>query len=76
MLSQDTADCLALANTAVLMRPIQDLSERSIIIRPKALSQDAVRDLEECLEQSSRVEDAVRLITKELMPRMAEARAS
>ena len=36
MLSQDTADCLALANTAVLMRLIQDLSERSIIIRPKA----------------------------------------
>ena len=37
------------------------LSERSIIIRPKALFQDAVRDLEECPEQSSRVEDAVRL---------------
>ena len=76
MLSQDTADCLALANTAILIRLIQTLSERSIIVKPEAVLQYAIRDLEDCPEQSSRVEDAIRLIRKELMPRIAEAHVS
>ena len=37
MLSRDTADCLALANTAILMRLIQELSERGILESPSAL---------------------------------------
>lgn len=73
MLSQDTADCLALANTAILIRLIQDLTERGIIPGPRALLRDAVSDLETCPEQSSRVADAIRLIRMELMPRMPEA---
>ena len=75
MLSQDTADCLALANTAILMQLIQNLSGRSIIVTPKALLENAVHDLEECPEQSLCIEDAIRLIRKKLMPRIAEAQA-
>ena len=33
MLSEDTADCLALANTAILMRLIDELIERGAIAR-------------------------------------------
>jgi hypothetical protein len=73
MFSQDTGDCLALANTAVLIRLIEHLSECNIVARPSALLQDAVSDLENCPEQSSRVEDAIRLIMKEVMPRFAQA---
>jgi hypothetical protein len=73
MLSQDTADCLALANTAILIRLIEHLGECNIVARPNALLLGAVSDLKNCPEQSSRVEDAVRLIRKELMPRLAQA---
>jgi hypothetical protein len=73
MLSQDTGDCLALANTAILMRLIQNLTERNIIAQPRVLLVDAVSDLENCPEQSSRIAHAVRLISKELMPRLAGA---
>jgi hypothetical protein len=73
MLSQDTADCLALANTAILLRLIEHLNKCNIIAQPNTLLRDAVSDLENCPEQSSRVEDAVRLIRKELMPRLAQA---
>jgi hypothetical protein len=76
MLSQDTTDCLALANTAILIRLIQHLTERSVIARPEALLRGAVSDLETCPEQSSRVEDAIRLIRKELVPRITEAQVS
>jgi len=71
MLREDTADCLALANTAILMRLIEELTERGAIARPSALLEDAVSDLESCPEFSTRVEDAIRLIRKELMPRLA-----
>jgi len=73
MLSQDTADCLALANTAILMRLIQELTDSNIIAKPNALLRNAVSDLQTCSEQSSRVEDAIRLITKELIPRISSA---
>ena len=73
MLSKDTGDCLALANTAIMMRLIQSLAERNLIGAPIAMLKDAVNDLETCPEQSSRVYDAVRLIRNELMPRLVQA---
>ena len=66
MLSEDTADCLALANTAILMR----LIERGAIARSTTVFEDAVCDLQGCPERSARIGDAVRLIRKELMPRI------
>jgi hypothetical protein len=68
MLSQDTADCLALANTAILIRLTEELIGRGVIAGSGALLRDAVSDLEDCPERSSRVEDAIRLINKELIP--------
>jgi hypothetical protein len=70
MLSEDTADCLALANTAVLMRLIEELIECGAVARPTALLPNAVTDLQGCPERSARVDDAIRLIRKELMPRL------
>ena len=70
MLSEDTADCLALANTAVLMRLIEELIECGAVARPTAFLQNAVTDLQGCPERSARVDDAIRLIRKELMPRL------
>jgi hypothetical protein len=72
MLNGETADCLALANTAILMRLMGELIERGVIARPgaSALLRDAVSDLENCPEFSSRVDDAIRIIRKELMPRI------
>jgi hypothetical protein len=72
MLDGETADCLAIANTAVLMRLIEELIERGVIARPSAcaLLRDAVSDLEDCPESSSRVEDAIRIIRRELTPRI------
>jgi hypothetical protein len=70
MLSDDTADCLALANTAILLRLIEELSERGVVGKPSALLQNAVNDLQTCPERSARVDDAVRLIRRELMPRL------
>ena len=72
MLSQDTADCLVPANTAILMRPIEELIKGHAIANPHGLFRDAVAAPENC-QRSSRVEDAIRLITKELMPRIARA---
>jgi hypothetical protein len=72
MFDGETADCLALANTAILMRLIGELIERGVIARPgaSALLRDAASDLENCPESSSRVEDAIRIIRKELTPRI------
>jgi len=70
MLSEDTADCLALANTAILLRLFEELIEGGVIARPHVLLQNAVSDLQTCPERSARVDDAVRLIRKELMPRI------
>jgi hypothetical protein len=64
MLSEDTADCLALANTAILMRLIEELIGCGAVARPNALLQNAVSDLQGCPERSARVDDAVRLIRK------------
>ena len=70
MLSEDTADCLALAKTAILMRLIEELIECGAVARPTALLQNAVIDLQGYREPSARVDDAIRLIRKELMPRL------
>ena len=72
MLNGETADCLALANTAILMQLLEELIERGLIAKPgvSALLRDAVSDLENCPEFSSRVDDAIRIIRKELMPRI------
>jgi hypothetical protein len=71
MLSEDTSDCLALANTAILMRLVDELIERGAISRATTIFEDAVCDLQGCPERSTRVDDAIRLIRKELMPRLA-----
>jgi hypothetical protein len=60
---------LALANTAILMRLIEELIECGAVARPTALLQNAVTDLQGCPERSARVDDAIRL-RKELMPRL------
>lgn len=70
MLSEDTTDCLALANTAILMRLIEELIDCGAIARPTALLRNAVSDLQGCPERSARVDDAIGLIRKELMPRL------
>jgi hypothetical protein len=73
MFEGETADCLALANTAILMRLVDQLIERGVIARlsARALLRDAVRDLEDC-PNASRTEDAIKIIRKELMPRFIE----
>ena len=52
MLSEDTAACLVLANTAILMRLIEELIECGALARPTALLQNAVTDLQGCPEPS------------------------
>ena len=69
MLSQDTADCLALANTAILMRLIEQLIGQGP--GAQAVLRDAVSDLENC-PNASRTKDAIKIIRKELMPRFRE----
>ena len=57
----------------VLMRLIEELIERGVIARPSvasALLRDAVSVLEDCPKSSSRVEDAIRIIRRELTPRI------
>jgi hypothetical protein len=78
MFDGETADCLALANTAILMRLIEELIKHGVIARPdaNAMLRDAVSNQENCPEFSSRVDDAVRIIRKELMPSLASTRAS
>ncbi len=70
MLSEDTGDCLALANTAILMRLIEELIESGAVAQPTALLHNAVGDLQDCRERSARVDDAIRVIRMELMPRL------
>jgi hypothetical protein len=48
---------LALANTAILMRLIEELIDCGAIARPTALLQNAVSDLQGCPERSARVDD-------------------
>jgi hypothetical protein len=66
MFEGETADCLALANTAILMRVIEQLVGHGPDAR--ALLRDAISDLESC-PNASRTEDAIKIIRKELMPR-------
>lgn len=61
---------MALANTAMLMRLIEELIDCGAIARPTPLLQNAVSDLQGCPERSARVDDAIGLIRKELMPRL------
>lgn len=68
MLSEDTTGCLALANTTILMRLIEELLE---VARSTTVLQNAVSDLQSRPERSTRVDDAIRLIRKELMPRLS-----
>ena len=74
MLSGETADCLALANTAILMRLMEELAERNVMSRPHARNVliKALSDLETCPESSSRVDDAKRIIRRELMPTVSD----
>jgi hypothetical protein len=48
MLNERTADCLALPNTAILVRLVEELIERGVIARHTALFRNAVSDLENC----------------------------
>ena len=76
MFEGKTADCLALANTAILMRLIEELIERGVISTSGALLRDAVSDLENCPDETRTVE-AIKIIHDELMPRFfASARES
>ena len=56
---------------AIETNGLEELIKGRASTNPRALLRDAVDDLESCPERSSRVEDAIRLITKELMPRIA-----
>jgi hypothetical protein len=70
MLHGETVESLALANTAILMQLIEELIEHGVIGRQSALLRDAASDLGSCPESSIRVDDAIRIIRKELMPRI------
>lgn len=54
----------------MLMRLIEELIDCGAIARPTPLLQNAVSDLQGCPERSARVDDAIGLIRKELMPRL------
>ena len=74
MLEGRTADCLAIANTAILMRLVEELIASGVITRPVATTvlKDAVDGLENCPSgDHSNFVDAVIIIRKELMPKLA-----
>jgi hypothetical protein len=76
MLEGKTSDCLAIANTAILIRLIEALIERGVITRPDASSllRDAVDSLENCPNSDhSNFVDATTIIRKELMLRISRA---
>jgi hypothetical protein len=73
MLDGKTAEGLAMANTAILMRLIEELIDRGIIATTGAgaLLRDAADKLENCPTSSqSNVADAVAIIRKDLLPRI------
>ena len=70
-----TADCLALASAAILMRLIEELAKGGVIANPTVLLRDTISDPETCPESSTRVEDAIKMIRKEMMPRILESAA-
>jgi hypothetical protein len=73
MFEGKTTECLALANTAILMRLIEQLIEHGAIARPIAstMLEDAMSDLQKCADASRTVE-AVTIIRNELIPRFFE----
>jgi hypothetical protein len=76
MLEGRTADCLAIANTAILMRLVEELITCGVITRPvaKTVLKDAVDGLENGPNgDHSNFVDAVTIIRKELMPKRAES---
>ena len=74
MFEGKTADCLALANTAILMRLIEQLIDQGAMARPSVgiLLRDAVSDLQNWPDQTRTVE-AIKIIHDELMPRFFES---
>ncbi len=76
MFDGETADSLALANTAILLRLLDHLIERGVIAKSDAnlVLRDAMRSLEDCPQSGTRVEDAIRIIRKELMPSLQAIR--
>jgi hypothetical protein len=76
MFEGKTADCLALANTAILIRLIEQLVERGAIARPNAttLLQDAVSYLQDCPD-ASRTGEAITIISyQRLACRLSDVR--
>jgi hypothetical protein len=74
MLEGRTSDCLAIANTAILMRLMEELITQGAIARPAATAVlfDAVNSLMNCPSgDHSNFVDAVTIIRKELIPRLA-----
>jgi hypothetical protein len=74
MLEGRTTDCLAIANTAILMRLMEELIAKGAITRPTAgtVLSDAVDSLVNCPSgDHSNFVDAVTIIRKELIPRIA-----
>ena len=67
MLEGRTSDCLAIANTAILMRLMEELITQGAITKPAAniVLSDAVNSLANCPSG-----DAVTIIRKELIPRI------
>ena len=76
MLEGRTSDCLAIANTAILMQLMEQLTTSGVITRPiaNAVLLDAANSLVNCPNgDHSNFVDAVRIILKELIPRVAES---
>ncbi|HEX2448362.1 MAG TPA: hypothetical protein VHK26_09280 [Methyloceanibacter sp.] len=74
MLEGKTSDSLAIANTAILMRLVEELISSGVITKPTASTvlRDAVDSLLNCPSgEHSNFVDAVTIIRKELMPRIA-----
>jgi hypothetical protein len=75
MLEGRTVDCLAIANTAILMRLIDELIGRGVLPRPAATAVlgGAVSSLQSCPNADhSNFEEAIRIIRTELIPAIAE----
>ncbi len=74
MLEGRTSDCLALANTVILMRLVEELIKSGVITKSvtNIVLNDAVDSLINCPNgDHSNFVDAVIIIRKELMPRIA-----
>jgi len=71
MFEGKTADCLALANTAILIRLIDQIVEAGAITKPYAhtLLREAVNDLKACPD-ANRTGEVIKIIQEELMPRL------